>query len=71
MSAPAAVPRGAPIWPRVVLLGLGYFVIGIATAELSRYAGSSQMLQVWRLAAWALSAVLFFSQIWYERVRLG
>jgi hypothetical protein len=71
VSAPNAVPKGAPIWPRVVLLGLGYFVIGVVTAALSRSAASDQMRQVWRLAAWLVSAALFGRQIWYERVRRG
>jgi len=71
VSAPSSAATVSRAWPRVALLGLGYFVIGIATAALSRHAGSSQMKQAWRLAAWALSAVLFAAQILYERIRLG
>jgi hypothetical protein len=66
---------GTPVsrrWLRAALLcGLAYFVIGIVTAELSRTAGSGQMRQVWRLAAWLLSAIVFATHIWYERIRLG
>ena len=58
-------------WPRIVLWGLAYFVIGLVTAALSRGAGSGPMHQVWRWAAWLLSAIAFAAQIWYEQVRLG
>ena len=51
--------------------GVAYALIGLSTAALSRDAASSQARQVWRLAAWLLSAVAFAAQIWYERLRLG
>lgn len=58
-------------WPRVVLWGVAYFVIGIGTAALARGAEAGQMQKVWRLAAWLLSAVAFAAHIWYERYRAG
>ena len=66
-NAGATTSRG---WLRGVLVGLGYFVIGIATAALSRDPVTGQVRHVWRWAAWVLSAALFGAQIWYERVRL-
>jgi len=49
----------------VLLAGLLYLVIGIGTADLARLSGGS-----WRLAAWAVSAVVFLAHIAYERTRL-
>jgi len=49
----------------VLLAGLLYLVIGIATADLARLSGGE-----WRLAAWAASAVVFLAHIAYERMRL-
>jgi hypothetical protein len=59
-------------WLRAALLcGIAYVLIGLVTAALARGAGSGQMRQVWRLAAWLVSAALFAAQIWYERFQLG
>ena len=71
MSAANGASRDSRGWLRVVLWGLAYAVIGLVTAALSRDAGSSQMKQLWRLAAWLLSAIAFAAQIWVERARLG
>jgi len=49
----------------VLLAGLLYLAIGIGTADLARLSGGS-----WRLAAWAVSAVVFLAHIAYERTRL-
>jgi hypothetical protein len=55
-----------PRWIRAVfLVGLAYLVIGIGTADLARLSGGT-----WRLAAWAVSAVVFLAHIAYERTRL-
>jgi hypothetical protein len=50
----------------VLLAGLLYAVIGLATADLARLSGAG-----WRLAAWAASAVVFLVHIAYERMRLS
>ncbi len=71
MSAPSSAATVSRAWPRIVACGLAYFVIGIVTAALSRGAGSGQMRQVWRLAAWLLSAVVYAGHIWHERGRGG
>jgi hypothetical protein len=58
-------------WHRaVILLGLAYFVIGLALGALAGSASSSQMRVTWRLLAWVLSAIAFAAHIWYEHFRL-
>ncbi len=58
-------------WLRaVILLGLVYFVIGLALGALAGSASSSQMRFTWRLLAWVLSAIAFAAHIWYEHSRL-
>ncbi len=69
MSAPATPAMGARVWPRVVLLGLAYFVIGFVTAALARGPGPLPVRPAWRWVAWLLSAGVFAAQIGYERVR--
>ncbi len=61
----------ARVWPRIVGLGIAYFVIGTVTAALSRGAPSHELQLVWRWVAWLLSAVVFAAHIWYERYRAG
>ncbi len=52
-------------WSRAaVLLGLGYALVGIAFAVPATH------VQVWRLAAWVVSAMGYAAQIGYERFRL-
>jgi hypothetical protein len=59
-------------WRWVALgCGIAYFLIGISTAALSRGAASGRMGHLWRLAAWALSAVVFAAHIWHERRSRG
>ncbi len=67
-TATAAGPR---LWLRVVLWGLAYAVIGYGTAALSRHAASADGREIWRLAAWALSLVVFALSIADERRRAG
>ena len=58
-------------WLRAVtLLGLVYFVIGLALGALAGSASSSQMRVTWRLLAWVLSAIAFAAHVWYEHFRL-
>ena len=51
--------------PAVILLGLGYALVGILFAVPSSHA------RAWRLAAWIVSAVGFAGHVAFERVRLG
>jgi hypothetical protein len=57
--------------PLRLLLGvaLAYLVVGLSTAYLARSASSIALRTVWRLAAWAVSLVLFVGQLLYERFR--
>ena len=58
-------------WVWVVLIvAVAYLVSGLVSAALSRAAASSQGREGWRLAAWAISAVIFAAHIGYEHVRL-
>lgn len=51
-------------WIRAALLvGLAYVVIG-------RVPVPAEHVQVWRLAAWAISAVAYAAHIWYEHFTL-
>ena len=68
MSAPS--PRAGRAWPRIVAWGLGYFAVGFLTVAVSRHVARSG-LQPLRLAAWAVSAVVFGTHIWYEARRAG
>ncbi|HEY8833266.1 MAG TPA: hypothetical protein VIM21_12255 [Gemmatimonadaceae bacterium] len=54
----------------VLLVAVLYLVAGLVSAALARSAGSTQIREVWRLAAWVVSAVAFAAHIYYEHVRL-
>ncbi len=69
MNAPAAGGTATRAWPRIVALGLAYFLIGTVTAALSRDPAPGGIRYAWRYAAWLLSAVVFAGQIRYERIR--
>ena len=49
-----------------MLFGVGYAVVGIAFPNPP---GPSQTQQMWRLAAWIISVIIFGIQIWYEHFR--
>jgi len=55
---------------RVILVGLLYPAVGIASAALAGAAASSQMQFFWRLSAFVISAVVFAAHIAYEHFRL-
>jgi hypothetical protein len=60
-----------PRWlSTVILVGLLYLAIGIASAALAGAAASNQMRSFWRLSAFVISAVVFASHIAYEHFRL-
>jgi len=50
--------------PTVVLLGVGYALVGIVFAVPAAH------VQAWRLAAWVVSAIGYAAHIGYERYRL-
>jgi hypothetical protein len=50
--------------PMVVLVGIGYALVGIV------FAVPTSHVRAWRLAAWAVSAVGYAAHIAYERFRL-
>jgi len=58
-------------WIRAALfVGVLYLVAGLVSAALARTAGSNQVRDAWRLAAWVISAAGFAAHILYEHVRL-
>ena len=59
-------------WLRtVILVGVVYFVVGIAFGTLAGWSASNQMRVTWRLLAFLLSAVAFAVHIGYEHFHLG
>ncbi len=54
----------------VILVGVLYLAVGIASASLAGAAASNQMRSFWRLSAFVISAVLFAAHIAYEHFRL-
>jgi hypothetical protein len=54
---------------RITLFGAAYAIVGVATASFAGSAPAIQGRNAWRLAAWALSLVLFGAQLLIERVR--
>jgi len=53
-----------------ILFAFGYLVVGVVTADLA-HATTPAATRAWRLAAWALSLVLFAVQVQLERRRPG
>jgi hypothetical protein len=49
-------------WLRALILGLAYSVVGVAFG--------AQAGTIWRLAAWAVSGVIYATHIGYEHFRL-
>ena len=54
----------------VILVGVLYLAVGIASAALAGAAESNQMRFFWRLSAFVISAVVFAAHIAYEHFRL-
>ena len=54
----------------VILVGVLYLAVGIASAALAGAAASNQMRSFWRLSAFVISAVVFAAHIAYEHFRL-
>jgi hypothetical protein len=58
-------------WLRVVIFGLAYFVVGVVSSSLAGATASDQARLLWRLAAWAISGLVFTTQIGCEHFRLS
>jgi hypothetical protein len=54
----------------VILVGVLYLAVGVASATLAGAAASNQMRFFWRLSAFIISAVVFAAHIAYEHFRL-
>ena len=54
----------------VILVGAVYLVAGVTSAALAGSAASHQMVVMWRLAAWVISAAAFGAHVWHEHFRL-
>src|SRR5256885_14287776 len=54
-----------------ILVGVVYLIVGIIFGSLAGSAASHQMVVMWRLAAWVISAAAFGAHIWYEHTRPG
>ncbi len=55
----------------VILVGLLYPAIGITSATLAGAAGSDQMRFIWRLSAFAASALVLAAHTAFEQFRIG
>jgi hypothetical protein len=67
----AAGPGRRPWLRTAILVGAGYFVIGMVFATLPRSVISDHGRVAWRLTAWLVSAALYAAHIAYEHWRLG
>ena len=54
----------------VILAGVIYLVVGVASGALAGAAASVGMRTFWRVSAFILSAAVFVAHIAYERLRL-
>ena len=57
--------------PRLIIVGVAYFVVGIAFGSFAGWSASNQMRITWRLLAFLVSGVAFAIHIGYEHFRLG
>lgn len=63
---------GRQRWLRtVILIGVGYFVIGTAFGTFAGWSASNRMVVTWRLLSFFTSAVVFALHIGHEHFRLG
>jgi len=59
-------------WLRtVIIVGVVYLVVGIAFGTFAGWSASQQIVVIWRLLAFLLSAVAFAVHIGYEHFHLG
>ena len=55
---------------RLIIVGVAYFVVGIAFGSFAGWSASNQMRVTWRLLAFLVSGVAFAIHIGYEHFRL-
>lgn len=60
-----------PWFRAVILFGVLYFFIGIASIALADWAGSTQMRDTWRVLSFLTSGLAFAVHIGHEHFRLG
>lgn len=66
------MPPGRQRWAStVVLAGVVYGVVGLATGTLAGMASPSRAQFLWRLSAFVISAVVFAAHVAYEHFRIG
>ncbi len=61
----SVAPRGRWLGP-AILAAVLYVVFGVGFGALAGQAATHRMVEAWRLAAWAASAIVFGAQILYE-----
>jgi hypothetical protein len=67
MSAPVRTRRRGTPWD-VLVTGAIYLVVGLVTAQMAQGAHAHGGVVAWRLAAWAVSAIVFVTHVGYERI---
>ena len=55
----------------MILVGVAYFVVGIAFGSFAGWSASTQMRVTWRLLAFLISGIAFAIHIGYEYFQLG
>src|SRR5438876_11196394 len=56
--------------PRLIIVGVAYFVVGIAFGSFAGWSASNQMRVTWRVLAFLVSAIVFAIHVGYEYFRL-
>jgi|SRR5678815_3398915 hypothetical protein len=55
----------------VILIGMIYLAVGLASAELAKSASSERLRFLWRLSPFIISGVVFVAHIFHEQFRGG
>ena len=58
-------------WLLVILVGMIYLAVGLASAELAKSASADRIRFLWRLSPFIISGVVFLAHIAHEHFRLG
>ena len=58
-------------WPMVMLIGMIYLAVGLASAELAKAASSERIRFLWRLSPFIISGVVFVAHVFHEQFRGG
>jgi hypothetical protein len=57
------------VWPRIVILGVVYFVVGYGSSLLDH--SFSAQIHFWRIAAWVVAAAIYIGHLTYEQFSLA